>query len=70
MPEITVPYMTVEQAEALEKKYPDQYTASFSESVRAWVDLVPTGKMKLHYKNYTGVDGVMKMMNDLLSYRS
>jgi hypothetical protein len=70
MPEIEVPHMTVAQADAIEKAYPLLFTQSFSESVRAWIDLAPTGKMKLHYTNYMGIDGVMKMMNDLLIYRS
>jgi hypothetical protein len=33
------PYMTVEEANNLEKKYPDLFTPEFSESVRAWIDL-------------------------------
>jgi len=37
--DIPYPYMTVEQAESLEKKYPDLFTSEFSESVRAWIDL-------------------------------
>ena len=56
MTEITVPYMTVEQADSLEKNYPDLFTSNLSESVRAWIDLAGTDKMKLHYTNYMGMD--------------
>jgi hypothetical protein len=37
--EIPYPYITLQEAEALEKKYPDLFTPDFSESVRAWIDL-------------------------------
>lgn len=69
MPEINVPHMTVEQADKLEKLHPDMFTSNLSESVRAWIDAAGKG-MKLHYTTYLWVDGVMKMMNDLLIYRS
>lgn len=64
------PHMTVDQANAIEKAYPDLFTPNFSESVTAWIAAASTGKMKFLYTNYLGMDGVMKMMNDLAFYRN
>lgn len=69
MPVVLPPHMTIEQANELEKKYHDLFTNEFSESVRAWIDEASKG-MKLHFEKYLGIDWVMKMMNDLLIYRS
>ncbi len=54
---IKYPYMTVEEAEALEKSYPLLVSPSFSESVRAWVDLAQAGE-EVYYEfvNFTGLD--------------
>lgn len=68
--DIPYPYMTVEQAESLEKKYPDLFTSEFSESVRAWIDLAKEWKLKYWYRKYLGIDGVMKMMIDINTYRA
>lgn len=68
---IKYPYMTVEEAEALEKSYPMLVSPSFSESVRAWVDLAKAGEdIYYEFVNFTGLDGVMKMMINLDKYRS
>lgn len=70
MPEaIPYPYMTIQEAELLEKKYPDLFTPDFSESVRAWIDLATEGKIKYWYTKYKGIDGVTKMMIDIDNYR-
>lgn len=70
MPEvIPYPHMTIQEAEILEKKYPDLFTQDFSESVRAWIDLATEGKIKYWYTKYKGIDGVTKMMIDIDNYR-
>lgn len=65
MTEIPYPYMSIEEADLLEKKYPDLFTPNFSESVRAWIDASKAGVIEWKYKNYKGIDWVMKMMIDL-----
>lgn len=76
--EIPYPYMSVDQAEALEKKYPDLFSATFSESVRAWVDASKKwlfsctdcpNQNRRKFVKYTGIDWVMKMMIDLEQLR-
>ena len=63
--EIPYPYATVERADNIEKLHPDMFTPWFSETVRAWIDMAKEWKIDYAYKNYTGVDWVMKMTNDL-----
>ncbi len=67
--EIPHPHMTVQEAEALEKRYPDLFTPEFSESVRAWIDLATAWKITYWYTKYRGIDWVMKMMIDINKYR-
>lgn len=69
MTEIPYPYMTLDEANALESKYPLLFTPNFSESVRAWIDASKAGKIVWKYRNYKGIDGVMKMMIDLWAIR-
>lgn len=64
-----IPYMTVEQAEALEaqanKVLPGLLTQDFSESVRKRVDEARSWNIKYGSLVYNGIDGVMKMMIDI-----
>lgn len=76
MPEpIKYPYMTVDQAEQLEKTaeavIPWLLTPNFSESVRAWVELAEQGEdVYYEFKDFRGLDGVTKMMINLDKYRT
>ena len=52
MQEIPYPYMTMEEADKLERQYPALFTSNLSESVRAWIDASKAGKIQWKYKNY------------------
>lgn len=65
MTEIPYPYMSMEEADKLERQYTALFTPNFSESVRAWIDASKAWKIVRKYKNYKGIDWVMKMMIDL-----
>lgn len=69
MQDIPYPYMTIEEADKLERQYPSLFTSNFSESVRAWIDASQSWTIKRKYKNYKWIDWVMKMMIDLSDIR-
>lgn len=69
MTEIPYPYMSLEEADKLERQYPSLFTSNFSESVRAWIDASKAWAIEWKYKNYKWIDWVMKMMIDLWTIR-